>query len=58
MKLLHTLRELGTKIVDEVVFIILMIFALVVLFVFKPRYIGLMARGYVRAVRRKRRRSS
>ncbi|MGZ4934234.1 MAG: hypothetical protein ACXV49_07020 [Halobacteriota archaeon] len=53
MRLNRTLKERGTKIVYDVVFVDLMIAALVVLCVFKPRYIGLIVRGYIRAVRRK-----
>ncbi len=49
----RTLREIGAKILDEVVFVGLMLIGMVVLCVFKPRYIGLIVRGYIGAVRRK-----
>lgn len=53
MSFIRTLRERGAKIISEVVFVGLMLTGMVVLCVFKPRYIGLIVRGYIRAVRRR-----
>ncbi len=55
MSATHTRRERGEKVVNDLVFVGLMLAGMVVLWIFKPRYIGLVIRGYIRAVRRKRR---
>ncbi len=49
----RTLRERTEKVVDDLVFVTLMLTGMVILWIFKPRYIGLTVRGYIRAVRRK-----
>ncbi len=48
-----SLRERSRKVVSDLVFAGLMLTGMTVLCVFKPRYIGLIVRGYIRAVRRK-----
>ncbi len=55
MSATHTRRERGEKVVNDLLFAGLMLTGMVVLWIFKPRYIGLVIRGYIRAVRRKRR---
>ncbi len=49
----RTLKERGTKIIHDLVFVCIMLGGMGVLCAFKPRYIGLILRGYIRAVRRK-----
>ncbi|MGZ4932726.1 MAG: hypothetical protein ACXV5D_09770 [Halobacteriota archaeon] len=51
----HPLREKGAKIMHDLVFVGLMLAGATVLCIFKPRYITLIVRGYIRAVRQKRR---
>ncbi len=43
---------------NDLVFVGLMLTGMGVLWIFKPRYIGLVVRGYIRAVRRKHRRAT
>ncbi len=49
----RTLRERAAQVVSDLAFVGLMLTGMVVLWIFKPRYIGLTVRGYIRAVRRK-----
>ncbi len=54
MTSIHPLREKITKTVHDLVFGGLMLVGAVALCIFKPRYIALIVRGYIRAIRRKR----
>ncbi len=49
----RTLKERAAQVVSDLAFVGLMLTGMVVLWVFKPRYIRLTVRGYIRAVRRK-----
>ncbi len=50
----RTFKERRKKITYDLVFTGLMLTGMAVLCIFKPRYIGLIVRGYIRAVRHKR----
>ena len=54
MTSIHPLRERSTKTVHDLAFAGLMLVGAVVLCIFKPRYIALIVRGYIRAIRHKR----
>ncbi len=49
----RTFKQRRKKLAYDLVFTGLMLTGMAVLCVFKPRYIGLIVRGYVRAVRHK-----
>ncbi len=52
----RTFKERRKKIAYDLVFTGMMLTGMAVLCIFKPRYIGLIVRGYLRAVRHKRER--